>query len=253
MALFETEAIILRNIKLGEADKIIVALTSQEGVVRGVAKGARKLKSKYGASLEPFTIIRLTFFEKETRELVSITETEIIKSYFALARDDSVFTTLERMTGLILEFAPLRSPDERFFRMVKACMEALEREPGRARDIALYSEIWVLRLSGFLPDLTLCASCGRSLEVEEGGAVLSAGSALVCIRCASGQGIVIPRRALNVLASALKLSPFVWANRSDGYRADPATRGAVSQVLHALTARALEREPRFSFGANTDS
>jgi DNA repair protein RecO (recombination protein O) len=251
MALFETEAIILRNLKLGEADKIIVALTRQEGVVRGVAKGARKLKSKYGASLEPFTIVRLSFFEKETRELVSITEAEIVKSYFDLSRDDSVFTTLERMTGLILEFAPLRSPDERFFRMVKACLEALEREPGRTRDIALYNEIWVLRLSGFLPDPTRCASCGKALEVA--GAVLSAGSAFVCTRCAGGQGLAVHPSALDVLASALKTAPLVWASRGESYRAETATRSVVNQVLHALTARALEREPRFSVGASTDA
>jgi DNA repair protein RecO (recombination protein O) len=242
MALFETEAIILRNLKLGEADKIIVALTRQEGMVRGVAKGARKLKSKYGAALEPFTIIRLTFFEKETQELVSINEAEIIKSHFELTGDHTVFTILERVAGLILEFAPLRSPDERFFRMFKSCLEALEQEPGRAQEIALYGEIWVLRLSGFLPDPTLCTSCRTALEVENAGAVLSAGSALTCLRCANGQGLKIHREALAKLTSALKTPPLAWAKH---FQADPSKHLVLSQVLHALTARALEREPRF--------
>ncbi|MDT7542846.1 MAG: repair protein RecO [Acidobacteriota bacterium] len=253
MALFETEAIVLRNLKLGEADKIIVALTKQEGVVRGVAKGARKLKSRYGASLEPFTIIRLTFFEKEMRELVSIGEAEIVKSYFDLTRNDSIFTTLEHVAGLIMEFAPLRSPDERFFRMFKACLEALEEEPGRVQEIALYSEIWTLRLSGFLPDPTTCTSCGTALEVENAGAVLSTGSALTCTRCAGGQGLIMHREALAKLISALKIPPLAWAKRSDHYPADPSTDTVVSQVLHILTARALEREPRFRSrgGANS--
>jgi DNA repair protein RecO (recombination protein O) len=245
MALLETEAVILRNVKLGEADKIVVALTKQEGVVRGVARGARKLKSKYGASLEPFTVVRLTFYEKETRELVSISEAEILKSYFNLSGDDAVFTTLERVAGLVLEFAPLRAPDERFFRMFSACLEALEREPGRAQEIALYSEVWVLRLSGFLPEMTRCASCQADLEREQKGAWLGHGSSLSCTRCSGGQGMHLTRDALALLTSALRNSPSSWVAKWNPYQTEAPAASLVRQVLYALTARALEREPRF--------
>src|ERR1700750_1423913 len=85
MGLVETEAIVLHTHKLADADKIVVSLTEKYGLVRGVAKGARRLKSRFGASLEPFTLINLTFFEKETRELVSIRSAEIIRSYFGAA------------------------------------------------------------------------------------------------------------------------------------------------------------------------
>lgn len=252
MALVETEAIILRNMKLGEADKIVVALTKHEGVVRGVAKGARKLKSRYGAGLEPFTIVRLTFYEKESRELVSISEAEIIKSYFNLTRDDAVFTTLERVAGLVLEFAPLRAPDERFFRMVRACLEALEQGPDDAPAVSLYSEVWVLRLSGFLPDLTRCASCRISLEREQRGATLSAGSALVCARCANGQGLFLGREALVLLSAVLKNSPSEWLREGKHYQTDPGANSAARQALYTLTARALEREPKFRVKAEAD-
>lgn len=253
MALFETEAVILRNVKLGEADKIVVALTRHEGVVRGVARGARKLKSKYGASLEPFTVVRLTFYEKETRELVSISEAEIMKSYFSLMSDDAVFTTLERMAGLVLEFAPLRAPDERLYRMFRACLEALEREPGRAQEIALYSEVWVLRLSGFLPDLTRCASCQADIGREQKEALLGPGNSLNCARCSDGKGIHITRDALALLTSALKTTPAVWADRREDYRTGTSASSLVRQVLYALTARALEREPRFRAKAGNES
>lgn len=253
MALLETEAVILRNMKLGEADKIVVALTKQEGVVRGVARGARKLKSKYGASLEPFTVVRLTFYEKEMRELVSISEAEILKSYFSLTRDDAVFTTLERMAGLVLEFAPLRAPDERFYRMFRACLEALEQEPLRAEDIALYSEVWVLRLSGFLPDLSRCASCQADLEREQKGALLGPGSALSCTRCSKGQGIHLTREAVALFTSALRNPPSTWATSREHYRTETAVSSLVRQALYALTSRALEREPRFRAKAGNES
>ena len=56
MALSETEALVLRTYNLAEADKIVVCLTRENGVIRGVAKGCRKLKNRFGAALEPFTL-----------------------------------------------------------------------------------------------------------------------------------------------------------------------------------------------------
>ncbi len=67
----ETEALILRTYNLAEADKIVVCLSRSAGLIRGVAKGCRKLRNRFGASLEPFTLINLTYYEKENQELVS--------------------------------------------------------------------------------------------------------------------------------------------------------------------------------------
>ena len=77
MGLIETEGLVLKSYSLAEADKIVVFLTQEHGLVRGVAKGAKRLKSKFGGSLEPFSIVRLTYFQKEDRELVSIQQSEI--------------------------------------------------------------------------------------------------------------------------------------------------------------------------------
>ncbi len=65
MQIRETEAFILRTYNLAEADKIVVCFSKEIGVLRGVAKGARRLKSKFGASLEPYTHVVLTLYEKE--------------------------------------------------------------------------------------------------------------------------------------------------------------------------------------------
>ena len=79
-----TEAIVLRSYNLAEADRIVLCFTREAGLIRGVAKGARRMKSRFGAGLEPFTVVRLEFREKENRELVTITGVEIIKSHFCL-------------------------------------------------------------------------------------------------------------------------------------------------------------------------
>ena len=80
MGLIETEGLVLKSYGLAEADKIVVFLTEEYGLVRGVAKGARRLRSKFGSSLEPFSIVRLTYFQKEERELVSIRQSESLRS-----------------------------------------------------------------------------------------------------------------------------------------------------------------------------
>src|SRR5713226_4035946 len=77
MGLVNTDAIVLRTYNLAEADRIVLCLTRNAGLVRAVARGARRMKSRFGAALEPFTFIKLDFYEKENRELVTISQPEI--------------------------------------------------------------------------------------------------------------------------------------------------------------------------------
>lgn len=241
MGLTETDAIVLRSIKLGEADKIVTFLTSQEGVVRGVARGARRLKSKFGASLEPFTLLQLTFFEKEARELVSITSAEITRSFFDLTRDVAVFTRLEYVVGLILEFAPLRAPDERFYRMLRACLEALAKSPVDIMWFSRYCEVWTLKLAGFLPDPSKCGTCRKLLSREMRGVSLTSGSNFECHLCASAQGVAVTHESLSLVTTALKTSPERWTR--EAATEDSKNVSDIENLLRILIARALEREP----------
>src|SRR6266581_2137438 len=135
MGLVNTDAIVLRTYNLAEADRIVLCLTRNAGLVRAVAKGARRMKSRFGAALEPFTFIRLSFHEKENRELVSMSGAEILKSHFNLN------SNLE-------------------------CVEALAEQGGSERELTRYFEIWLLRLAGLFPDLRVCAACGVALETS---------------------------------------------------------------------------------------
>src|SRR5258708_30030430 len=159
MALVNTDAIVLRTYNLAEADRIAVCLTRSAGLVRAVAKGARRMKSRFGASLEPFTLIRLAFYERENRELVSISNTEILKSHFDLAAQLEVSEILAYMGELVADFAPPHKANEKLFRMVSACIEALESAPESARLVLRYFAVWLLRLAGLFPDVLSCAEC----------------------------------------------------------------------------------------------
>lgn len=243
MALVETEGLILRTYRLAEADKIAVCLTKKSGTVRGVARGARKIKSRFGASLEPFTHVNLTYFEKEGRELVSISHTEILTSYFHLARDAETVAALEYLSELAMEFAPPHQADERLFRMVKACLDAVAENPQTLRAVVRYYEIWMLRLAGFLPDSRLCGGCEKNLTEEPRARVYLTGEAhLRCAECAGGAGTPLDTRAYEHLLTARNTPPAAWALRRTETRADG--DDALAPLTRRLIERALERKPR---------
>ena len=125
MGLVNTDAIVLRTYNLAEADRIVLCLTRDAGLVRAVAKGARRMKSRFGAALEPFTFIRLDFYEKENRELVTISQAEILKSNFDLAAHPDSTDALAYIAELVSEFAPPHEANDKLYRMVKACIDAL--------------------------------------------------------------------------------------------------------------------------------
>ncbi|MEP6900130.1 MAG: DNA repair protein RecO [Actinomycetota bacterium] len=182
MGLVETEGLVLKSYGLAEADKIIVFLTQEYGLVRGVAKGAKRLKSRFGSSLEPFSIVRLTYFQKEERELVSIKQSEIIKSYFEVAYNPSLFQKFAYIVDLLSDFAPPSDPNERLYRMAKVCLETTDKQPEKLVQMIFYFELWLLKLSGYLPSWNKCDVCKRELNKMESGN-LQINFHIFCQRC----------------------------------------------------------------------
>lgn len=240
MGQIETEAIILRTYNLSEADKIVVCLTRSHGVVRAVARGARKLKSRFGAGLEPFTVVHASYYEKENRELVSLRHAEIQKSYFHLAANEQVVQGLAYMSELTVEFAPPHEPNEKLFRMVRACLEALEQSPEQLPALVRYFEVWMLKLSGFLPDLRRCAECNKNL-IEPERAFLNAELKPRCKVCSKGLGALLLKETQTQIQSIQRLSPKDFALNLNSQKE---VWDEIGQITQKLIGRALEREPR---------
>ena len=87
MPLHESDSIILKTYPLGEADRIVAFFSRDYGKLRGVANGARRMKNRFGASLEPLAHARIQFFEKENRELVRIQLAELVDSPMKVFED----------------------------------------------------------------------------------------------------------------------------------------------------------------------
>src|SRR5579884_3220796 len=125
MPLRETEAIVLRTYRLGEADKIVSLFTRQLGRLRAAATGAQRPKSRYGGMLEPLTYIRLWLFERENRDLLRINSTELLESFFAMQGDYRVQLAAQYIAEAAERFLPEREVNERAFRLLLAVLRAL--------------------------------------------------------------------------------------------------------------------------------
>ena len=146
MPLHTADALVLRTYKLGEADRIVVFLTADRGKRRGVARGARRPRSRFGGSLEPLTRVRTTYFENERRELVRLRQVEPLSSPLTSGSAEALLH-VSYFAELIDEWAPEADPNDRLFRLGAAVAEALAGG-APVQPLARYFEYWLLRLQG---------------------------------------------------------------------------------------------------------
>ena len=146
------EALTLRTYAFGEANKLAVFLTREQGLVRGVAYGAKKSRTRFGASLEPLTHVRMTFKRKETEELAVIQNCEIIRALpaYELSWEESLY--FGYIAELLVEFAREQVESERLFRLSLAVLAAVGTAP--LERLVRYFEFWILRLEGVLPEMS---------------------------------------------------------------------------------------------------
>ena len=175
MPLYTADALILRTYKLGEADRIVVFLTRDRGKKRGVAKGARRPRSRFAAALEPMTEVRVAYFERERRELVGLNYAEPVRSPMALAMraggpakagpydggpegapdcNAPAFDALGYIgyfAELLDEWAQEADADDRLYRLGVSMLDALSGG-APVEPLARYFEYWLLRLQGVYPE-----------------------------------------------------------------------------------------------------
>jgi DNA repair protein RecO (recombination protein O) len=181
MPLRETEAIVLRTYRLGEADKIASLFTRHLGRLRAVARGALRPKSRYGGTLEPLSYVRIQIFERENRDLLHLNSVELMESFFSMQADYRVQLAAQYLAEVGERLLPEREVNERAFRLLLAVLRALKTS-GEVNRPLLYFDYWMVRLGGFLPKFEACASCGRAFG-DEGGYYARGSESLLCRNC----------------------------------------------------------------------
>ena len=208
MALVKTTAIILRSRKWGEADRIVTCYSKTLGKIRGVARGARRQKSRFGAALEPFSLCRLNLFEKNGDSLFRISHVDLVKSSQVLREDLHLMDSAARMVNVVAAITPDGDPDPTLFDTLEYGLASLQESVDPAFTALLF-QIRLLGLTGFRPQTDHCASCGRThFESEPQFSPLAGG--LVCLVCASRQRVrcvTLSRGGLSFLQQAIRLTP----------------------------------------------
>jgi len=162
MALRESEAIVLRTYPLREADLLVTLFTRVEGKVRGVARSAKKSKRRFGGALEPLTYVRAFYDVREGQELTRLDACEVLESPLSSEVSYARAVALGHIAELLDELLPDREANDAIFRLALSVLHVLTGSEVWMQ--VTYFELWLTRLVGFLPELTECTVCGRSLN-----------------------------------------------------------------------------------------
>ena len=163
-----SESFVLQTWPFKEADLIVSFLTRDLGKLRGVARRARRPKSTFGSGLERLSHIRMSYFQRENRELVNLDSCEIVDSQFAVLSDFAAACALDFFAEVSEQMLPAAEPSERYFRLLGAVLEHLRSgAPGAAWRAVTYFSVWTVKLAGILPELHACLGCGSWLEDPE--------------------------------------------------------------------------------------
>ena len=209
MPVYTSEALILRTYKLGESDRIVVFLTRDRGKKRGVAKGARKPRSRYSGALEPMTRAGVAYYERELRDLVRLNYVEPVMSPLsAIGTLETTAASLGHVgyfAELIDEWAPEAHADERLYRLGASVVDAIAAA-APVEALARYFEYWLLRLQGVYPSIRQCPGCGGGLG--DGASMPAREEVFVCRNCApGGAGTRLSAEAMLFLTSATGIGP----------------------------------------------
>jgi len=179
MGLYREQGVVLRSIRLGEADRIVSLMTEGRGKVRAVAKGVRKTKSRFGARLEPTVHVSLLLYEG--RELDIVTQAEAIDHFRAVREDLDRLTRATQMLEAVDQVAQERHANAPLYQMLVGALRALA---GRNSPLIVPAFFWkLLALEGFHPVLETCATCGATddlvaFDLGQGG--------VLCRTCGRG-------------------------------------------------------------------
>ncbi|BCA54154.1 DNA repair protein RecO [Nitrospira sp. KM1] len=208
MPLIKTRAITLKSRKWGEADRIVTCYTREIGKIRGVARGARRLKSRLGAALEPLVICELNLFEKSGDSLYRITQVDLVEPFMRFREDLDLMAAASRMANVVGAVTPDGDADLQLYETLERGLYSLVESTDPSLTALLF-QIRLLGLTGFRPQTDHCAVCGKT-RVSQEIQFSPVSGGLVCATCAAGQHarcVSLSRGSVAFLQQALQLAP----------------------------------------------
>jgi DNA repair protein RecO (recombination protein O) len=234
---FKTEAVVLRSIRLGEADRVLHLYTEDRGRVGAVAKGVRRVKSRFGGRLEPLSRVKLVLHEGRS-DLCTITAADTVHAHASLREGRAGIERATDACEAVLRLFDSAEPNRPAYNLLCHELALLDADAGLAtRAQGLVFRMKLLLAAGFVPELAGCAACG---EREHIGAFSAAAGGVVCPGCEAGSfPLSEEAHAFMVDALAKPLSEAPEAGEPALRQADRAIAETVEHHAHVRMRRLM--------------
>ena len=228
---FKTEAVVLRSIRYGEADRIVHLYSATRGRIGAIAKGSRRPKSRFGGRLEPFFRLDLVLYEGRG-DLFTVTGASTVDGHGTLRSNGAALGSAGRACDAVLRLLDSGEPNEAAYNLLCKYLGLLDADPeaASAPGAVLAFRLKLALAAGFSPELASCASCG---EAEHLAAFSGSAGGVVCASCEGG-GFPFSEEAHRVMVEALArpLSEAPAAERRVAAQADRAITETLEHHAH---------------------
>lgn len=218
MNVHTSEAIVLRHLDYGEADRVVTFFTPEHGILKGFARGARKSRRRFGAALEPFARVCLHWSDSRSGSLAALREAEILDLRTGLRGDLAAFALAGYGVELVAAVLAEGQAQGEIYRLLAAFLDHLAARGG-SPEVRLLLELRLLTLAGYGPHLLHCSECDTPLTAGEAAFAGERGGSL-CPACArSAPALAVSAASLGSLARCLRTPLECFA----GFRLSPLT------------------------------
>ena len=235
---YRVEAIVLRHSDYGEADRILVLYTRENGKVRAIAKGARKIRSRKAGHLEPFTRVVLQL--AQGRDMPIVTQADTVDAYLPLREDLLKTGYAAYIAEMVDRFFYEEGENQAVYRLLTETLERISSQPNPQLAIR-YFEMHLLDLLGFRPELFHCLGCGE--EIQPQGQFFSiAQGGVFCPKCGASRPDVTPV-SVELLRTLrhMQRSTYAEASRLERANLPPTVQTDMETLLQRYMAYLLER------------
>ncbi len=234
---FRASAVVLRHADWGEADRLLTLYTREQGLMRAVAKGARKITSRKAGHLQPFTHVTLQL--AKGRDLLIVTQAETVNAFLPLHDDLGKTGHAAYVVELLYRFSrEEEGGNPALFKLLVDTLDRIEKEDSAWLPIR-YFEMRFLDAVGFRPQLFECANCGREIQAEDQFFSATAGG-VICPRC----GLGLPNLGKISMEALKYLRHFQRSGYRDASRANPSLEAQkeTETLMQGYFTYLLERE-----------
>lgn len=201
----KTIGIILKSRNYSEADKLLTVYTRSFGKINAIAKGARKIKSRFGSSLESFTESKFLMFKNEHKELYLITQSETENSFFNILRTIKKFSVSSAVTEFFYVFTPFSEKNIPLYNLLHFVLRLISYANYEEKILLMFM-VKFLSLGGYKIHLSSCSACGRGIKMYPALKIKLSPKygGIICESCVHKD-----RQSIAVLNSTIKLLDYL--------------------------------------------